>query len=73
MEYLATLESAAKACGQGPVENDKQKFGLVIQAWMHLDLELWQTIDKPLPDTSLDQFTYTLLCKQSNWFDQFPP
>ena len=72
-EYLTTLELAAKACGQGPAENDKHKFGLVIQAWMHLDLELQQTVDELSPDMSLDQFTYTLLCKQSNWFDRFPP
>ena len=38
---------------------------------MHLDLELRQTVDKLSPDTSLYQFTYTLLCKQSNWFDRF--
>src|SRR5277367_1586568 len=55
-EYLATLEAAAKACGQGPADSDVNKFGLVIQAWMHLDLTLRKTVDEPAPDTTLDQF-----------------
>jgi len=72
-EYFATLEAAAKACGQGPADGDVNKFGLVIQAWMHLDLPLRETVDEPAPKTTLDQFAATLLRKQSNWFDQFRP
>jgi hypothetical protein len=62
-EYLANLESAAKACGQGLADGDVMKFGLVIQAWMHLDLPLRETVDEPAPDTSLGQFASTLLRK----------
>src|SRR5438477_8984526 len=72
-EYLATLEAAAKACGLGPTSNDTQKFGLVIQAWMHLDLPLRETVDEPAQNTTLEQFAGTLLRKQHNWFDRFPP
>src|SRR5438045_9580392 len=72
-EYLATLEAAAKACGLGPTSTDTQKFGLVIQAWMHLDLPLRETVDEPAPSTTLEQFAGTLLRKQNNWFDRFPP
>src|SRR5438552_1681345 len=72
-EYLATLEAAAKACGLGPTSNDTQKFGLVIQAWMHLDLPLRETVDEPAQNTTLEQFAGTLLQKQNNWFDWFPP
>ena len=72
-EYLATLEAAAKACGLGPTSNDTQKFGLVIQAWMHLDLPLRETVDEPAQNTTLEQFAGTLLRKQNNWFDWFPP
>src|SRR5277367_4621571 len=60
-EYLATLEAAAKACGQGPADGDANKFGLVIQAWMHLDLPLRETVDEPAPETTLDQFATMLL------------
>ena len=39
-KYLAILEAAAKACRQGPSEADIHKYSLVIQAWIHLDIEL---------------------------------
>ena len=71
-EYLATLEAAVKACGQGLLDSDIHKFGLVIQAWMHLDIELRQTVDEPMPETTLEQFAGILLRKQCNWFDQYP-
>ena len=72
-EYVATLEAAAKACGLGSASDDPQKRGLVIQTWMHLDLPLWETIDKPSKDQTLDEFTKVLLRKQNNWFDRYPP
>jgi hypothetical protein len=72
-EYVATLEAAAKACGLGSASDDPQKRGLVIQTWMHLDLPLRETVDKPLEDLTLDEFTKVLLRKQNNWFDRYPP
>ena len=68
-EYLATLEAAVSACGLGSAQNDPQKFGLVIQAWMHLDLPLQETVDEPPKDMTLNQFAKVLLQKQNNWFD----
>jgi hypothetical protein len=62
-EFLATLESYAKACGQGPMDGDDIKFGIVMHAWMHLELVLRETVDEPLPGTSLEQFCNTLLRK----------
>ncbi|KAI1002213.1 hypothetical protein K3495_g5985 [Podosphaera aphanis] len=70
--YIATLESAAKACGQVD-SNDDTKFDVVIQAWMHLDQPLRETVDEPAHGTTLEQFTNTILRKQPNWFDKFPP
>jgi hypothetical protein len=72
-EYVATLEAAAKACGLGSASDDPQKRGLVIQAWMHLDLPLRETVDEPSEDLTLDEFTKVLLRKQNNWFDRYPP
>ena len=53
-EYLATLEAMASACGLGSSQNDPQRFGLVIQAWMHLDLPLRETVDEPPEDMTLN-------------------
>ena len=72
-EYVATLEAAAKAYGLGSASDDPQKRGLVIQAWMHLDLPLQETVDEPSEDLTLDEFTKVLLQKQNNWFDRYPP
>ncbi|KAI1004204.1 hypothetical protein K3495_g4006 [Podosphaera aphanis] len=40
---------------------------------MHLDQPLRETIDESAPGTTLEQFTNTILRKQPNWFDKFPP
>ena len=72
-EYVATLEAAAKACGLGSASDDPQKRGLVIQAWMHLDLPLRETVDEPSEDLTLDEFIKVLLRKQNNWFDRYLP
>src|SRR5438045_8986741 len=40
---------------------------------MHLDLPLRETVDEPAQNTMLEQFAGTLLWKQNNWFDWFPP
>ncbi|KAL3428067.1 hypothetical protein PVAG01_01576 [Phlyctema vagabunda] len=69
-EYVAMIESAAKACGQGPRLGDETKFGIVLQCWRHLDPVLRRSVDEPLRDTSLKDFTNTLLRKQANWFDE---
>lgn len=52
---------------------DDKRFGLVIQAWMHLDLPLRETVDEPAPGTTFEEFAGMLLRKQNNWFDRFPP
>ncbi len=58
--------AAAKSCGQGESE-----FGLVIQAWMHIDMPLRQDIDEPKDGTSVEDFVNTLLAKQANWYDSY--
>jgi len=58
IEYLTTLEAAARACGQGPAAGDVNKFGLIVQAWMHLDLPLRETVDEPAPETTLDHICF---------------
>ena len=73
MEYLATLEAVAQHCGFGPTKDNTRKYGLVIQAWMHLDLPLQETVDEPEQGMTLEQFTKILLQKQNDWFNQYHP
>jgi hypothetical protein len=65
-DYLATLEYYAKACGQGLMDGDNVKFGMVWHTWIHLDPIFRETMDEPLLGTSLQQFYNTLLWKQPN-------
>ena len=62
-EFVATLETTTKACGLELAKDNLQKRSLVIQTWMHLDLLLQETIDKPSKDLTLEEFTKVLLQK----------
>ena len=53
--------AVTKSCDQG-----KSEFGLVIQAWMHIDMSLQQDIDESKNETSVKDFVNTLLIKQMN-------
>ncbi len=65
-EYIITFMAVTKSCDQG-----KSEFGLVIQAWMHIDMSLQQDIDESKNETSIKDFVNTLLIKQINWYNSY--
>jgi len=65
-KYVITLMTAAKSCGQGESE-----FGLMIQAWMHINMPLHCDIDELKNGTIIEEFVNILLVKQANWYDSY--
>jgi len=65
-EYVITLMTAAKSCGQG-----ESKFGLMIQTWMHINMPLHCNIDELKNGTIIEEFVNILLVKQANWYDSY--
>jgi hypothetical protein len=64
-EYIANVQAASKACGQGD-----NKFGIVMQAWMKIDVQLRQFLCEPHPSTTLEQFVEELHAHEANWADR---
>ena len=66
IKYIIILMTAVKSCGQGESE-----FGLIIQAWMHIDMLLQQDINESKNETSVKDFINILLVKQANWYNSY--
>ena len=50
-DYVISLQTVARACGLGGSD-----FAIIMQAWMHLDIELRRTIDEPVEGMNLAEY-----------------
>jgi hypothetical protein len=64
LEYITNVQAASKACRQGDNE-----FGIVMQAWMKINIQLCQFLCEPHPSMTLEQFVKELCAYEANWAD----